>query len=371
MYEHLLKPIFFLFDPENEHDFFVWFGEKLGATALGRALVGLFCRYRHPSLHTSVAGIEFENPIGLGAGFDKDVHLTKIMPAVGFGFMEVGAVTHHPYEGNKGLRVARLAADNSLIVYYGLKNIGAEAIIKKLPRLQNAAGEFAIPVGVNIAKTNRADIKGPASIEDYAASYRMLSPHFSYVTLNVSCPNAQDGTLFQDPKMLDGLLAALAREEKKVPVFLKISNHLSPAEVDDILAVVKKYPFVDGFVIGNLSKRRDELSFKSSKKELDVIPQGGISGAPIREISTNMVRHIYSKTNAAGGKYIIIGLGGVFTAEDAYEKILAGASLVQIVTGLIYNGPTVVKRINKGLVKLLERDGYAHVAEAVGKGVRA
>jgi dihydroorotate dehydrogenase subfamily 2 len=288
------------------------------------------------------------------------------MPSVGFGFMEVGAVTHYPYEGNKGLRVARLVADNSLIVYYGLKNIGAEAIIKKMPRLRDAAGQFAIPVGVNIAKTNRADIKGLASVEDYAASYRMLSPHFSYVTINVSCPNAQDGTLFQDPAMLDGLLAALAREEKKVPVFLKISNHLSMAEVDDILAVVGKYPFVDGFVIGNLSKRRNEIVFKSSPEQLNVIPQGGISGAPIREMSTNLIRHVYSRTNAAGGKYIIIGLGGVFTAEDAYEKILAGASLVQMVTGLIYGGPTVVKRINKGLVKLLARDGYAHIAEAIG-----
>jgi dihydroorotate dehydrogenase len=368
MYEYFLKPIFFCFDPELMHDFFVWFGEKLGATTLGRALVSAFCYYKHPSLRTSVVGIEFENPIGLGAGFDKDVHLTKIMRAVGFGFMEVGAVTHYPYEGNKGLRAARLPADNSLIVYYGLKNIGAEAIVKKLPRLQDASGKFSIPVGVNIAKTNRSDIKGAASVEDYVASYRMLSPHFSYVTLNVSCPNAQDGTLFQDPKMLDGLLTALAREEKKVPVFLKISNHLSTAEVDDILAVVVKYPFVDGFVIGNLSKRREELSFKSSKKELDVIPQGGISGAPIREISTNLVRHIYSKTNAVSGKYTIIGLGGVFTAEDAYEKILAGASLVQMVTGLIYGGPMAVKRINKGLVKLLARDGYAHVADAVGKG---
>ena len=368
MYKRILKPIFFLFDPEQMHDLFVWIGEKLGAFALGRAVVRFFCYYQHPSLHTRVAGIDFENPIGLGAGFDKDVRLTKIMPSVGFGFVEVGAITHHPFEGNDGTRLARLPADNSLIVYYGLKNIGADAVIKKLPRLQNAAGKFAIPVGVNIAKTNRADIKGAASIEDYAASYRMLSPYFSYVTLNVSCPNAQDGTLFQDPKMLDGLLAALAHEEKRVPVFLKISSHLSTAEVDDILAVVVKYPFVDGFVVGNLSKRRDELSFKSSKKELDVIPQGGISGAPVREISTNLVRHIYSKTNAAGGKYTIIGLGGVFTAEDAYEKILAGASLVQIVTGLIYGGPTAIKRINKGLVKLLARDGYAHVADAVGKG---
>jgi len=236
-----------------------------------------------------------------------------------------------------------------------------------LPRLQNKEGRFAIPVGVNIAKTNRADIKGPASVEDYVASYRMLAPHFSYVTLNVSCPNTQDGVQFQDPRMLDTLLAALANEKKYCPVFLKISNHLGNEEVDGILAVVAKYSFVDGFVIGNLSKRRDHLSLKSSPEKLGVIPEGGISGMPIRELSTELIRHIYAHANAAGGKYIIIGLGGVFTAEDAYEKILAGASLVQIVTGLVYGGPMAVRRINKGLVKLLRRDGYAHVGDAVGK----
>ncbi len=223
---------------------------------------------------------------------------------------------------------------------------------------------FMFPVGINIAKTNRADIKGEKSVADYAETYRMLSHYFSYVTLNVSCPNAQDGVLFQDPAMLDSLLAAIAKEKKERPVFLKISSHLSTEEVDAIIAVVKKYPFVDGFVVANLSKKRDILHLRSSKAALDVIPQGGISGAPIKALTTEMIRHIYKKTD---GKYVLIGLGGVFTAEDAYEKIKAGASLVQLVTGLIYEGPLMVKRINKGLVKLLARDGYATVAEAVGR----
>jgi dihydroorotate dehydrogenase len=326
---------------------------------LTRGIVRASCDYEDPSLHTRVLGIDFKNPIGLAAGFDKDVRLTQIMPSVGFGFMEVGAVTHHPYIGNNGLRLARLPADQSLIVYYGLKNIGAEAILKKLQRLR-----FAIPVGINIAKTNRADIKGERSLEDYAATYRMLGKYFAYVTLNVSCPNAQDGCMFQEPHLLDGLLAVIAKEKKACPVLLKISTHLTEKEVDDILAVVKKYPFVDGFVVGNLSKRRDILDFKSPQSRLDLIPAGGISGRPVRELSTNMIRHIYRVTH---GKYVIIGLGGVFTAEDAYEKIRAGASLVQIITGLIYGGPTTVKKINRGLVTLLRRDGYASIKDAVGK----
>lgn len=360
MYEDILKPIFFSFDPEFMHDFFVWFGEKLGSFFLGRWIVGVFCEYDHPSLHSSVVGIEFNNPVGLAAGFDKDVRLTNIIPSVGFGFMEVGAVTQYPYGGNKGLRLARLPEDKSIIVYYGLKNIGAEAVERKIRKLT-----FKIPVGLNIAKTNRADIKGEKSIEDYVATYKMLASHFAYVTINISCPNAQDGCTFQDPKLLDSLLTALTKEKKLCPVFLKLSTHLTTEEVDAILAVVDKYHFVDGFIIGNLSKRRDILHMKSSPEKMNVIPQGGISGQPLKEISTNLIRHIYKKTE---GKYVIIGLGGIFTAEDAYEKIRAGASLVQIITSLIYVGPQVVKRINKGLVELIRRDGYANISEAVGKG---
>lgn len=360
MYEKILKPLFFRFDPEQVHDFFIGFGQVLGSMACTRWIVRAACDYEHPSLATRVAGIDFKNPIGLGAGFDKDVRLTKIMPAVGFGFMEVGAITRFPYEGNKGLRLARLPDDNSLIVYYGLKNRGAEEIEKKLKKL-----DFKFPVGINIAKTNRADIKGERSVEDYVATYKMLSHYFSYVTLNISCPNAQDGCTFQDPVMLDSLLAALSKEVKARPVFLKISAHLSMDEVDAIIGVVGRYTFIDGFVVANLAKDRSILHLRSPKEKLDVIPAGGISGAPIRALTTEMIRYLYAKTD---GKYILIGLGGVFTAEDAYEKIKAGASLVQVVTGLIYGGPMAIKRINQGLVKLLARDGFRTVADAVGKG---
>jgi len=360
MYESLIKPLLFLFDPELMHDSFVALGEMLGSLPGGQQLVGSVCRYEHPMLETRVLGVDFKNPIGLAAGFDKDVRLTKIVPSVGFGFMEVGSVTQFPYEGNRGRRLVRLPADRSIIVYYGLKNIGAEAVRGKLPRLL----PFGMPVGLNIAKTNRADIKGERSVEDYVKTYRLIARYFSYVTLNISCPNAQDGRLFQDPHLLDDLLVAFLKEEKHGPIFLKISSDLTAQEVDEILSIVQKYPFIDGFIVGNLAKRRDGLRLKSSEHRLGLLPQGGISGTPVKELSTNIIRHIYRATN---GKYVLIGLGGVFTAEDAYEKIKAGASLIQIVTGLIYEGPTVVKKINKGLVDLLTRDGYQHVSEAIGK----
>jgi dihydroorotate dehydrogenase len=359
MYKRLLKPLLFLFDPEHVHDFFIRFGKILGATALGRWVVYKSCYYENPMLETTVCGVKFKNPIGLAAGFDKDIELTNIMPSVGFGYMEVGAVTRHPYGGNKGLRLARLPDDKSLIVYYGLKSIGAEKIEKKLQKLK-----FFSPVGINIAKTNRADICGDKSASDYAETYKMLGKYFSYVTINVSCPNAQDGCTFQEPAMLDSLLSAISKEEKTCPVFLKLSTHLTEQEIDSIIEVVEKYKAIDGFVMGNLSKRRDILDMKSTQDKLDLIPAGGISGAPVRELSTQAIRYIYKKTS---GKYVIIGLGGVFTAEDAYEKIKAGASLVQVITGLIYEGPTVVKAINKGLVRLLAKDGYMHISEAIGK----
>jgi dihydroorotate dehydrogenase len=360
MYESLIKPLLFLFDPERMHDFFVALGEAFGEVPGGRQLIAAVCGYENPGLETKIFGVDFKNPVGLAAGFDKDVRLTRIMPAVGFGFMEVGSVTQFPYGGNPGRRLVRLPDDRSIIVYYGLKNIGAAAVAEKLPGLL----PFKLPVGLNIAKTNRADIKGEKSVEDYVMTYRMLAGHFAYTTLNISCPNAQDGCLFQDPRMLDNLLAAFVKEEKRGPIFLKISDDLTAREVDDILSVVQKYPFIDGFVVGNLAKRRDALVLRSSAERLNLLPQGGISGGPVKDLSTNIIRHIYRRT---GGKYVLIGLGGVFDAEDAYEKIKAGASLIQIVTGLIYKGPTIVKKINKGLVELLARDGYRNVSEAIGK----
>lgn len=358
IYERIVRPTLFLFDPEFVHDGAILLGEMLGRTALGRGMVRSMCHYEHPALRTTVRGTTFPNPIGLAAGFDKDVRLTNIMPSVGVGFMEVGAITYHAYGGNKGTRLVRLKDDKALVVYYGLKNIGADAVAEKMKHLS-----FAIPTGINIAKTNRADVKGAASVEDYCATYRMLAGYFAYATLNVSCPNAQDGCLFQDPRLLNELLAGMAHEKKRAPIFLKISNHLSIGELDDILEVVDRYPFIDGFVVTNLSKKREQLQLKSSERLLGRVPEGGISGLPIKHLSTRLIRHI-AKT--AGDRYAIMGVGGVFTGEDAYEKIKAGASLIQLITGMIYGGPFAIKRIKKELVGLLHRDGFKSVEEAVG-----
>lgn len=359
MYKNILKPILFLFDPEFIHDLFVLTGKIIGSNFVGRFLVKFFCNYENPKLNTTVCGINFKNPVGLAAGFDKNVELTKIIPSVGFGFMEVGAITNKPYGGNKWLRLLRLPKDSSIVVYYGLKNIGSELIEKKLKKLK-----FTIPVGINIAKTNDASIKGEDSVNDYVETYKKLRKYFAYVTLNISCPNTGDGCSFQDATLLNNLLTELSKIEKTKPIFLKLSCDLSQKEIDEILYVVENFNLVDGFIVGNLLKKRELYNFISSEERLKIIPHGGISGKPTQKISTEMIRYIYKKT---GGKYTIIGLGGIFTAEDAYEKIKAGATLVQIITGLIFGGPMAVKNINKGLVRLLERDGYKNISEAIGK----
>lgn len=356
MYESLLRPVLFSFEPERVHEFFTSVGEFLGEHAFGRAAVSAVCQYRHPSLETDVAGLSFKNPIGLGAGFDKDVRLTNIMPSVGFGHIEVGAVTRYPCAGNPGKHLVRLPRDEALIVHYGLKNRGAEAVAACVGN-----HSFRFPVGLNIAKTNRGDVRGERSIMDYIETYRLLGGKFSYVTLNVSCPNAQDGCQFQSPTLLDSLLRAFSTEQIYGPVFLKISNHLSDDEVDEVLAVVQRYSFITGFVIANLSKRRDTLSLSSLPQELDVLPFGGVSGRPIFERTVHLIRHVYMRTN---GKYVIIGLGGVFSAQDAYRMIRSGASLVQLVTSLVYRGPRVVSDINRGLVALLHKDGLTDIGSA-------
>lgn len=332
----------FQFDPERAHDAAVSVGETLGCFGPGRWLVHQVCVFEHPALATTVAGIHFKNPIGLGAGFDKDARLTRIMPAVGFGFMEVGSVTRNPRAGNPKPRLQRLPRDHAIVVYYGLKNDGVDVIEGRL-----AGKPHVIPWCVSIA-----------AVGGYEEVYRRLAPIADFVTINISCPNTDGGCEYQDPAMLAKLLRTLSQIPKPKPVFLKISSHLIAGEVDGILKEVERYTFVDGFIVGNLCKRRELLHLNDTPR----IP-GGISGGPIKDLSTKIIRHIYRRTR---GEYAIVGLGGVSSAGDAYEKIRAGASLVEIVTGLIYGGPRIVRAINQGLVDLLARDGYGKIGEAVG-----
>lgn len=354
IYKLLLKPFFFSFDPETIHDFMITNGEFLGKFKITRALNRLLFYYSHYSLKQQILNISFKNPIGLAAGFDKDARLTDILPEVGFGFEEIGSVTANPYPGNPKPRLARLKKSQSLLVNYGLKSKGAKVIAAKLK-----SKNFKFPVGTSIAKTNsRLTVDDKVGIEDYTEGFKHFTDIGDYFTINISCPNTFGGQPFHDPKKLDQLLKALDKIKTKKPVFIKFSPDLSKSDVNGIIKVVKKHR-VHGFIMGNLTKNRN------NKKILDdnVLSIGGLSGKVVRDLSDNLIRYLYKETN---GKYVIIGCGGVFTAEDAYRKIKLGASLIQLITGMVYQGPQTISEINRGLVKLLKIDGYKNISEAIG-----
>ncbi len=351
-YTKVLKPIAFQIDPEKTHNLALRLGTILGKFWIGRTIISGIYNYSNKKLESKVLGIHFKNPLGLAAGFDKNAKITSILSSVGFGFMEVGSITAEKCQGNPKPRLWRLPKDNSIAVWSGLANNGAEEISN---RLKNS--KFKIPLAISIAKTNDPKIKGAASVEDYYTSYLLTKDIAKFTVLNISCPNTGDGCSFENPLLLNNLLKKINNKNKII--FLKISSSLERRQVDQIIKIVNKYK-VSGFIIGNLSKSKSNL--KSSKEELDKV-KGGLSGEPVREPSNKLIKYVYKKTK---GKYIIIGVGGIFTAEDAYEKIKNGASLVQLITGMIYKGPGVIKEINKGLVRLLEADGYSNISEAIG-----
>lgn len=355
LYRNFVKKIFFLFDAERVHDFMTVIGKILGSNILTRSLTSLF--FNNPNqkiLHQKIHGIHFKNPIGLSAGFDKNAELTGIIPEVGFGFEEVGSITGEVCKGNPKPRLWRLKKSQALVVYYGLKNDGAEKLATKLENKH-----FKIPIGINIAKTNsQATANTEQGIADYVKAYRHFLNIGDYFTINISCPNTFGGEPFHDGTKLDQLFNALEKYPTKKPVFIKISPDLSETQIDEILKVTKKH-HINGFICTNLTKKRENLRLRDTK-----IPEnGGISGKAVEELANKMIATIYKKT---AGKYTIIGCGGVFSAEDAYKKIRLGASLIELITGMIFEGPQLISDINLKLAELLKKDGFQNIHEAIG-----
>ncbi len=344
LYRHVAKPILFRIDPEKVHDRFVAVGKLLGKNAFGRRLTRSFFLYKHHSLEQNILGIHFQNPVGLAAGFDKNAELTSILPEVGFGFVEVGSITGEYCAGNQKPRLWREPEKKSLRVYYGLKNDGAEAIASRL-----RSNEFAMPVGISIAKTNSpATVDLHEGIRDYMKAAREFEDVGDYITINISCPNAFGGEPFSDPARLEELLKAYEALLVKKPTFIKLAAIDDYEHLEKILDIGEAYN-IDGYICTNLKKKKGE--------------KGGLSGKVVAKASDDMVSYVYKKF---WGKRIVIGTGGIFTAEDAYRKIKNGASLVQMITGMIYEGPQRIGEINVGLVKLLKREGYSNISEAIG-----
>ncbi|OGY25567.1 MAG: dihydroorotate dehydrogenase (quinone) [Candidatus Woykebacteria bacterium RBG_16_44_10] len=332
----------------------VGLGKFLGSNVITKELTSLALSYSNKKLEQQILGINFPNPIGLAAGFDKDAQLTAILPSVGFGFAEVGSITGEPCEGNPKPRLWRLKKSKGLVVYYGLKNEGCQKISQKLRQKV-----FRIPIGISIAKTNsQKTVSIEAGVEDYAKAFGSFTGIGDYFTINISCPNTYGGQPFTEPRRLEKLLRRIDRIQTKKPIFLKISPDLTKVETDAILEVAARHN-IAGFVCTNLTKQRSGNKIKD-----EFIPtKGGISGKVVEELANNLISYIYQKTQE---RFIIIGCGGVFSAEDAYKKIKLGASLIQLITGMVFEGPQIISEINQGLTQLIERDRFRNIAQAVG-----
>ena len=357
-YRNTLKKIFFLMDPESVHDKTVRMGKFLGSNFNTRGLVSLKFNYSNKKLGQNILGLRFNNPVGLAAGFDKNIELVKILPSVGFGFEEVGSVTGEPCEGNAKPRLWRLKKSKGLVVNYGLKNEGCKVLSEKLKKIRTK-----IPIGISIAKTNCKDtVDTNKGIADYFKAYSAFSAVGDYYTINISCPNAYGGEPFTDAKKLDKLFTKINSVPRNRPVFLKISPDLSKKEIDGIIKVSQKHR-IDGFICTNLTKKRDNKNIID-----EIVPEvGGMSGKIVGDLSDKLIRYIYSKTK---GEFVIIGCGGISNAQDAYVKIRNGASLVQLITGMIFEGPQLISDINLGLVKLMKRDGFENISEVIGVDVK-
>lgn len=356
LYKNIAKPVFFMFDPEDMHDFFAAAGEFLGNYQILKKLTKNAFNYEDKTLAQKISGVEFSNPIGLSAGFDKDARLTKILPAVGFGFETIGTVTKNAYLGNPKPRLHRLPKSRGIVVNYGLKNIGAEKVINKIKFVKH---EF--PLIVSIGKTNAEyTAKDDAGIKDYYDCMKQFEDAKvgDIYEINISCPNTFGGEPFTTPAKLDKLLAKLKKVRTKKPLFLKMPINLSWRQFDSLLKVAIKYK-IAGVVIGNLNKDHKDKSIVDKMPKM----KGGISGKPTEKLSNELIKKTYQKY---GDKLVIMGVGGVFRAEDAYEKIKSGASLVALITGMIYEGPQLIGQINKELVKLMKADGFSNITEAVG-----
>jgi dihydroorotate dehydrogenase len=305
-----------------------------------------------PMLATSVAGLQFPNPLGLAAGFDKNAEVPDAMLRLGFGFVEIGGVTPLPQPGNDRPRVFRLAKDEAVINRYGFNNDGLEAIAARLAR-RRRKGIVGANLGANKASDDR--------IEDYVKGVRALEGLVDFYTVNISSPNTPGLRALQDKAALTGLLkrviAARDRLRVKAPVFLKVAPDLDDADKADIAAAVVEER-IDALIVSNTTIDR-AASLKSPNKD----EQGGLSGRPLFAPSTALLREFRQTLK---GRVPLIGVGGVFSAGDAYAKIRAGAALVQLYTALIYKGPALVAEIVEGLPRLLKRDGFAAVADAVG-----
>ncbi|MDO6743978.1 quinone-dependent dihydroorotate dehydrogenase [Tenacibaculum soleae] len=342
MYKILIRPIFFLFDPEKIHYFtfsLVKFMTKIPFVA--SIFRGLY-QVNDKKLERNLFGLTFKNPVGLAAGFDKNAVLYNELANFGFGFVEIGTVTPKGQAGNPKKRLFRLKDDQGIINRMGFNNEGLAIAIEQLKK-----NKGKIIIGGNIGKNT--DTAPENYTEDYVACFKGLHPYVDYFVLNVSCPNVGSHAKLDDVEYLQELITEVQqlnnKEAVQKPILLKIAPDLNNQQLDEIIELVAKTK-IDGVIASNTSVNRDNL--KASKERLQEIGNGGVSGQPVKEKSTKVIKYLADNSNKA---FPIIGVGGIHSEKNALEKIEAGADLVQIYTGFIYEGPSLVKRINKAILK--------------------
>jgi dihydroorotate dehydrogenase len=340
LYKHIIRPILFQLNPEAVHDFVTGFLQVLLRVPGLLSLTKWMYRYQHTALEREVMGLKFRNPIGLAAGFDKDGMHTKVFGAMGFGFVEVGTVTPRPQPGNPKPRLFRLRRDHALINRMGFNSSGVEKVRSNLFKRDRS-----IIVGGNIGKNKTTP--NDEAIRDYEICFERLFDYVDYFVVNVSSPNTPGLRHLQERKPLWTLLKRLkdinSTRECPRPILLKIAPDLTEAQLDDIIDIVTSLK-IDGIVATNTTVERAGL--KTSADKVVMMGDGGLSGQPLKRRSTEIIRYI--RKHAPDG-LIIIGAGGVATAEDAREKLEAGADLLQVYTGFIYEGPATVRKINRGI----------------------
>ncbi|HVS58155.1 MAG TPA: quinone-dependent dihydroorotate dehydrogenase [Candidatus Saccharimonadales bacterium] len=364
-YRRAVKPLLFKQKPDAVHNHLLHVGRRLQHIAPARGLLKASWAYQNPGLlGQTVQGIYFKNPVGLSAGFDKNFELPLLLKSIGFGFMEGGSLTYRECAGNPRPWFYRLPKTKSIVVYAGLANQGAPTIVRRIKHYsKNTFKDF--PLNISVAKTNSPEAcTDTQAVADYLGSLGMIKAAGvgDVVTLNISCPNTYGGEPFTTPERLERLLRAVDRLLLPCPVFVKMPCDLPWPQFRSLLDVIVEHR-VAGVTISNLAKDRGRL------KLMDPLPdsvKGNLSGKPTWELSNELIRRTYK---VYGKRLTIIGVGGIFSAEDAYTKICLGASLVELITGMIFEGPQLIGHINRGLAELLKHDGYANVSQAVGSHV--
>jgi dihydroorotate dehydrogenase len=339
----LFRPLAFALDAERAHRAAI---AALKAMPRGRP------PHFPESLRTTVSGVEFPSPVGLAAGFDKDAEVPEAMLGLGFGFVEVGTVTPRPQPGNPKPRLFRLAEDQAVINRMGFNNAGEAAAAERLRHSTHVHGVIGVNIGANKESADR--------IADYVAGVRAMSPVARYLTINISSPNTPGLRQLQDEGALRALLSAIreARDPKGPPIFLKVAPDLGEGEPDQIVRVALQHG-IDALIVANTTVSRPPLRSHFAGEA------GGLSGKPLKTLALKALRDFRA---ASGGEMPLIGVGGIADADDAWERIRAGASLVQLYSAMVYEGPWIGRRIALGLDERLKGEGFANIAEAVGSG---